>query len=111
MADKSERRNRPALSLHVPEPDARPGDEVDFSRIAIPAAGSAAARRRRAAADTHPLCFTLVRVLDDDGKAVGPWDPRLDPDTLRRMLRDMVLVGSSTSACSAPSARARPAST
>ena len=46
----------------------------------------------RAAAETHPLCFTLVRVLDDEGKAVGPWDPRLDPDTLRRMLRDMVMV-------------------
>ena len=24
--------------------------------------------------------------------AVGPWDPKLDPDTLRRMLRDMMLV-------------------
>jgi 2-oxoisovalerate dehydrogenase E1 component alpha subunit len=31
-------------------------------------------------------------VLDEDGRAVGPWDPRLDPDTLRRMLRDMMLV-------------------
>ena len=42
--------------------------------------------------DTHPLCFTLIRVLDDDGKAVGPWDPRLDAETLRRMLRDMLLI-------------------
>ena len=93
MADKSERRNRPALSLHVPEPDARPGDEVDFSHIVIPAAGSAARPDVAAApADTHPLCFTLIRVLDDSDNAVGPWDPRLDPDTLRRMLRDMVLV-------------------
>ena len=93
MADKTERRNRPALSLHVPEPDARPGDEVDFSRIVIPAAGSAARPDvAAAAADTHPLCFTLIRVLDEDGKAVGPWDPRLDADTLRRMLRDMVMV-------------------
>ena len=31
-------------------------------------------------------------MLDDEGKAVGPWDPRLDPETLRRMLRDMVMV-------------------
>jgi 2-oxoisovalerate dehydrogenase E1 component alpha subunit len=93
MADKSERRNRPALSLHVPEPDARPGDEVDFSRIAIPAAGSAPRPDVAAApADTHPLCFTLIRVLDEEGGAAGPWDPRLDPDTLRRMLRDMVMV-------------------
>ena len=93
MTKKTERRNRPALSLHVPEPDARPGDAVDFSGIAIPAAGSAPRPDIAVApAETHPLCFTLVRVLDDEGKAVGPWDPRLDPDTLRRMLRDMVLV-------------------
>jgi 2-oxoisovalerate dehydrogenase E1 component alpha subunit len=93
MADKSERRNRPALSLHVPEPDARPGDEPDFSRIEIPAAGSVPRPDVAAApSETHPLCFTLVRVLDDDANAVGPWDPRLDPETLRRMLRDMMMV-------------------
>jgi 2-oxoisovalerate dehydrogenase E1 component alpha subunit len=93
MTSKTERRNRPALSLHVPEPDARPGDAVDFSAIAIPAAGSVARPDIAAsAAETHPLCFTLVRVLDDDGKAVGPWDPKLDPDKLRRMLRDMAMV-------------------
>ena len=93
MATKTERPNRPALSLHVPEPDARPGDEVDFSRIAIPAAGSVPRPDIAAApADTHSLCFTLVRVLDDEAKAVGPWNPRLDADKLRRMLRDMLLV-------------------
>ena len=93
MADKIERRNRPALSLHVPEPDARPGDEPDFSRIQIPAAGSVPRPDVAAQpAETHPLCFTLERVLDDEANAVGPWDPRLDPDTLRRMLRDMMMV-------------------
>ena len=94
MADKKERgANRPALSLHVPEPDARPGDKIDFSGLAIPAAGSAARPDITVpASETHPLCFTLVRVLDDEAKAVGPWDPRLDPDTMRRMLRDMALV-------------------
>ena len=93
MADKIERRNRPALSLHVPEPDARPGDEPDFSRIQIPAAGSVPRPDVAAQpAETHPLCFTLVRVLAAEANAVGPWDPRLDPDTLRRMLRDMMMV-------------------
>ncbi len=94
MADKTERRaNRPALSLHVPEPDARPGDTIDFSGLEIPAAGSAARPDIAVpASETHPLCFTLVRVLDEEAKAVGPWDPRLDPDTMRRMLRDMALV-------------------
>src|SRR5918998_4210038 len=93
MRSDTERPNRPALSLHVPEPEARPGDEVDFSHIEIPAAGSV--RRPDVAAsaeETHALVYSLVRVLDDDAKAVGPWDPRLDPDTLRRMLRDMMMV-------------------
>ncbi|HEX8654092.1 MAG TPA: 3-methyl-2-oxobutanoate dehydrogenase (2-methylpropanoyl-transferring) subunit alpha [Allosphingosinicella sp.] len=93
MNRETERPNRPALSLHVPEPDARPGDEVDFSHIAIPAAGSVSRPDIAApASDTHQLVYSLVRVLDDEGAAVGPWDPRLDADTLRRMLRDMMLV-------------------
>ena len=93
MTSSNGRPNRPALSLHVPEPDARPGDEVDFSKLQIPAAGSVARPDIVAApSDTHPLCYTLIRVLDDDGQAVGPWDPRLDPETLRRMLRDMMVV-------------------
>src|SRR3954470_15501586 len=93
MTTSIERPNRPALSLHVPEPDARPGDAVDFSHIEIPPAGSV--RRPDVAAparETHELAYTLVRVLDEEGRAVGPWDPKLDPDTLRRMLRDMMLV-------------------
>jgi 2-oxoisovalerate dehydrogenase E1 component alpha subunit len=93
MTDRPERPNRPALSLHVPEPDARPGDAVDFSHIAIPAAGSV--RKPDVAApaqETHDLVYTLVRVLDEAGTAVGPWDPKLDADTLRRILRDMMLV-------------------
>jgi 2-oxoisovalerate dehydrogenase E1 component alpha subunit len=93
MKSKSERRNRPALELHVPEPGARPGDEVDFGDIAIPAAGSVPRPDISAApAEFRDLAYTLVRVLDDKGEAVGPWDPRLDPDTLRRMLRDMAMV-------------------
>ncbi len=94
MPSKIERRsNRPALSLHVPEPDTRPGDEPDFSKLGIPAAGATPRPDIAApAVETHPLCFTLVRVLDEDGKATGPWDPRLDADTLRRMLKDMLTV-------------------
>ena len=93
MNEETERLNRPALSLHVPEPEARPGDEVDFSHIAIPAAGSV--RRPDVAVpacEISDLAYSLVRVLDDEGAAVSPWDPRLDADMLRRMLRDMMLV-------------------
>ncbi|HEY1146752.1 MAG TPA: 3-methyl-2-oxobutanoate dehydrogenase (2-methylpropanoyl-transferring) subunit alpha [Allosphingosinicella sp.] len=93
MTSKTERRNRPALSLHVPEPNARPGDTPDYSHLAIPAAGSVARPDVSvAASEIRGHAYTLVRVLDDAGKAVGPWDPKLDPDTLRKMLRDMAVV-------------------
>jgi 2-oxoisovalerate dehydrogenase E1 component alpha subunit len=93
MLEPAERRNRPALELYVPEPAARPGDEIDFSHISIPAAGSVPRPDIAVKADEiRDLPYTLIRVLDEEGKATGPWDPRLDPDTLRRMLRDMMLV-------------------
>ena len=95
MSDKdpSLRRNAPKLALHVPEPAFRPGDTPDFSSLKIPAAGGAPRPDTNiAAAETHPLTTDLVRVLGDDGKAVGAWDPKLDADTLRKMLKDMVTV-------------------
>jgi 2-oxoisovalerate dehydrogenase E1 component alpha subunit len=85
--------NRPKLALHVPEPPFRPGDKPDFSQVKVPAAGSAPRPDVSApATETHPLTTALVRVLDEDNRAVGPWNPKLDPDTLRKMLRDMVTV-------------------
>ncbi len=96
MSDKDPsplRANRPTLALHVPEPAFRPGDAPDFSALKIPAAGEAARPDDAAPpAETHPLTTALVRVLADDHRAVGPWDPKLDPDTLRKMLKDMVTV-------------------
>ena len=96
MSDKDPsklRPNRPQLALHVPEPQFRPGDTPDFSSLNVPPAGEAARPDvSAAAAETHPLTMQLVRVLDDQHRAVGPWDPRLDPDTLRKMLTDMVTV-------------------
>ena len=86
MADKPDnRRNRPALALHVPEPPFRPGDTPDFKSIKVPAAGEAPRPDIAVEAEeTFPLCTHLVRVLDDKGKAVGPWDPKLDADTPAR---------------------------
>src|SRR5437868_3259893 len=95
MSDKdpSLRRNAPRLELHVPEPPFRPGDTPDFSSLTVPAAGAAPRPDSNVpAAQTHELTTALVRVLGDDNQAVGPWDPKLDPDTLRKMLRDMVTV-------------------
>jgi 2-oxoisovalerate dehydrogenase E1 component alpha subunit len=84
--------NSARLSLHIPEPKVRPGDKPDFSDLKIPEAGSVprpdiAVRAKELAA----YADTLIRVLDDKGKAVGPWNPKLDPDTLRRGLRAMML--------------------
>ena len=92
MSSAPPRANLPPLSLHVPEPKFRPGDPVDFADVDVPPAGSA----RRPDTVEHPSAFTelaysLVRVLGEDARAVGPWDPRLTPDRLREMLRAMAL--------------------
>ncbi|AOL23724.1 2-oxoisovalerate dehydrogenase E1 component alpha subunit [Erythrobacter litoralis] len=84
--------NRPALALHVPEPKSRPGDPVDFSDLDIGEAGS----QPRPDEGAHPsemtgLAYDLIRVLGDDDRAHGPWDPKLDPETLRTMLRHMAM--------------------
>ncbi|MGH6888935.1 MAG: thiamine pyrophosphate-dependent enzyme [Rhizomicrobium sp.] len=84
--------NRQKLSLHIPVPPARPGDRPDFSRIRL--AGAGAARRPDtgiAAHEVPDLAYTLIRVLDPDGRAVGPWNPRLDSETLRRGLQLLLL--------------------
>ncbi|MEL6238582.1 MAG: 3-methyl-2-oxobutanoate dehydrogenase (2-methylpropanoyl-transferring) subunit alpha [Pseudomonadota bacterium] len=85
--------NRPALALHVPEPKFRPGDTADFSDIDIGQPGDQP-RPDEAAdpQDMRDLAYSLVRVLGDDNKAHGPWDPKLDPDTLRAMLGHMAMV-------------------
>ena len=85
--------NRPALQLHVPEPKYRPGDPVDYSELDI---GEAGAQPRpdesTAPAEMADMAYGLVRVLGEDNQAHGPWDPKLDPDTLRTMLGHMALV-------------------
>ena len=80
-----------ALRLHVPEPTGRPGCKTDFSFLRVSPAG--AVRRPppdSPAADTADLANSLVRVLDDDGRAVGPWASALHPERLRRGLRAMM---------------------
>ena len=93
MAGDHLRANLPPLRLHVPEPKFRPGDAVDFVGVDVPPAGEA--RRPDTAAQAREfteLAYSMVRVLDEDGRAVGPWDPKLSPDMLRRMLRNMALL-------------------
>ncbi|MBV9693978.1 MAG: 3-methyl-2-oxobutanoate dehydrogenase (2-methylpropanoyl-transferring) subunit alpha, partial [Alphaproteobacteria bacterium] len=70
----------------------RPGDKPDFSAMAISEPGEV----RRPEIDAHArdisdLAFSLIRVLDKTGKALGPWNPKLDAETLRRGLKAMLL--------------------
>ncbi len=79
------------LRLHVPEPSGRPGQATDFSYLHLSAAGEVRRPEPDASpASTADLAFTLVRVLDDEGQAVGPWAPPVDLPLLRRGLRAMM---------------------
>lgn len=84
--------DQPSLRLHIPEPASRPGDRSEFGHLVIPAAGET--RRPDVTAiesDMRDLPFGLIRVLDQEGQAVGPWYSRLPAETLRQGLRAMRL--------------------
>jgi 2-oxoisovalerate dehydrogenase E1 component alpha subunit len=78
--------------LHIPHPSARPGDEPDFSYLNLAPAGSV----EKPSIDTRPrdmehLSLKLVRVLDDEHRALGEWNPNLDAEKLQIGLRWMLL--------------------
>ncbi|MEC8293094.1 MAG: 3-methyl-2-oxobutanoate dehydrogenase (2-methylpropanoyl-transferring) subunit alpha [Pseudomonadota bacterium] len=79
------------LSLNVPEPGCRPGDTPDFSDFEIPRAGEV----KRPPVDVDPdtirdMAFSIVRVLNKDGQAVGDWAGALTAEELRQGLRHMM---------------------
>ena len=83
------------FELHVPEPQCRPGDTPDFSGFAVPRAG--AAQRPPVDVDSediHHLAYDIIRVLDDEGQAVGPWAGTLTDEEKLQGLRDMMTVRS-----------------
>ena len=82
---------RVPLSFHVPEPAVRPGGAPDFSDVTVPSAGSV----RRPEVDADPesirdLAYTIIRVLNRESEAVGPWAGSLTDDELQQGLRDMM---------------------
>jgi len=78
--------------LHVPHPPARPGETPDFSYLQISPAGAIACPEASAAlTDIEFLATGMVRVLDDNQAAVGPWNPHLEPAELQFGLRHMLL--------------------
>jgi 2-oxoisovalerate dehydrogenase E1 component alpha subunit len=83
----------PFSKLFVPAASSRPGEKPDFSRLDMPAAGTADKPGLDVLAeDTADLALGLIRVLDDEGNAVGPWQSALTPEQLRQGLRHMLHV-------------------
>jgi 2-oxoisovalerate dehydrogenase E1 component alpha subunit len=83
---------RVRLKLHIPPHHPAPGERPDFSYMPhFPAGAVERPDITVPAEQTHPLAYKLIRVLDRNAKAVGSWDPRLPPETLRRGLRAMML--------------------
>ncbi len=78
--------------LHLPRAPARPGETPDFSYVHLSPAGAIERPDSNARVrDIGYLSTELVRVLDDDGRALGPWHPHLDPADLQIGLRHMLL--------------------
>src|SRR6201996_2745471 len=81
------------FDLHIPAPPARPGDKPDFSHLVIPPAGAVPRPDADANASSESLrgtAYGLIRVLDDQGRAIGPWAPQIAPEMLRQGLRAMM---------------------
>jgi 2-oxoisovalerate dehydrogenase E1 component subunit alpha len=79
------------LALHVPEPAVRPGGVPDFSNVHIPRAGSVS----RPPVDADPesireLAYSIIRVLNREGEAVGQWSGLLSDAELLEGLRHMM---------------------
>jgi 2-oxoisovalerate dehydrogenase E1 component alpha subunit len=80
-----------ASRLHVPHPPARPGEPADFSYLKLAPAGAVMRPDVTAPTDaTASLATSLVRVLGEDHRAIGPWDPHLEPTDLQVGLRHMM---------------------
>ncbi len=78
--------------LHIPRPTARPGDKPDFSYLHLSPAGAIDKPPVDVPVrDIDHLSLELVRVLDDDHRAKGPWNPGLEARELQVALRWMLL--------------------
>lgn len=89
------KQNLPKLNLHIPEPQFRPGDEADFSDINIEDVGVTGKPEENVnPIDIQHMAVGLIRVLDFDGNACGPWDPKLSVDIKLKMLYNMMQVRS-----------------
>lgn len=80
------------LHLHIPHPPARPGQRPDFSYLKTSPAGAVERPDVLAVREQlYPFSEQLIRVLDDEHRAVGPWNPHLPSADLQTGLRHMLL--------------------
>jgi 2-oxoisovalerate dehydrogenase E1 component alpha subunit len=81
------------LNLHVPEPGFRPGSKPDFSGVTIAKAGTVRKPPVDAAPeDIRDLAYSIIRVLNRAGEAVGPWAGELGDEALQAGLKTMMKV-------------------
>jgi 2-oxoisovalerate dehydrogenase E1 component alpha subunit len=79
------------LRFYVPEPAVRPGDAPDFSNVPIPEAGSVKRPPIDADAESiRDLAYSIIRVLDRNGEAVGPWAGTLTEEEQLEGLKHMM---------------------
>jgi 2-oxoisovalerate dehydrogenase E1 component alpha subunit len=79
------------LSFHVPAPAVRPGGTPDFSEVRISRAGEVRRPEVDAAAeDIRDLAYSIIRVLNREGEAVGPWAGLLSNEEILEGLRHMM---------------------
>lgn len=79
------------LKFTVPEPKGRPGDQPDFAYVQIPEAGSVRCPDIDVpATEIKDLATTMVRVMNTDGEAVGPWAENIPDEILLNGLKAML---------------------
>src|ERR1700688_3717121 len=93
MGDPGKMTEHGPLPLHVPEQAVPPGGNPYFSSVRVPRAGSVA----RPEVDADPesirdLAYSIIRVLNRDGSAVGPWSGLLSNEELLEGLRHMMIL-------------------
>lgn len=78
--------------LYIPEPQARPGEAVDFKSMVLEKAG-AVPKLDFSLKETElrHLPYALIRTLDEDGNAVGEWTPDITDAQKLNALKSMLL--------------------
>ena len=95
MTEEKKRHDDQRLSLHVPEPAVRPGGTPDFSNVPIAEAGAVPRPEITVdPRDIRDLAFSIIRVLNRNGEAVGPWAGALTDEELLEGLRHMMTLRS-----------------